>query len=89
MPNGTNVGMWTWGSSIPNRNGYDCFHLEYLNNGFYKITQYNTNMCMDVNGGSLNRGTNVQMWNYDGNNAQQWSIERTDHGYQLRPRCNA
>ena len=88
-PNGANIAMWPWGASIPDSRGYDCFHIEYLNNGFYKITQLNTDMCLDVNGASLNRGTNVQMWKYDGNNAQQWSIEKTSHGYQIRSRCNA
>ena len=89
IQNGTNLQMWTWGSSIPDREGYDCFHFEYLNNGFYKITQMGTNMCIDVCGGSLERGTNIYMWNDNGNNAQQWSVEKTTHGYRFRSKCNA
>ena len=86
--NGQNVQMWGWGSSLPPREGYDCFHFEYLNNGFYKIRQINTNMCIDVAGGSLDNGTNVQMCQDNGNTAQQWSIEKTSHGYRIRSRCN-
>ena len=89
IQNGTNLQMWTWGSSIPDREGYDCFHFEYLNNGFYKITQMGTNMCIDVCGGSLERGTNIYMWNDNGNDAQQWSVEKTTHGYRFRSKCNA
>ena len=83
-------GYWADTKSLmPNNNGYDCFHVEYLNNGFYKISQINTNMCLDVNGASLNMETNVQMYESNGSNAQQWSIEKTSHGYRLRSRCNA
>ena len=86
---GKNVEMWIWSSLMPNKDGYDCFHVEYLNNGFYRISQINTNMCLDVNGASLSRGENVQMWEKNTSNAQQWSIEKTSHGYRLRARCNA
>ena len=86
---GQNVQMWGWGSSLPPKEGYDCFHFEYLNNGFYKIRQINTNMCLDVAGGSLDNGTNVQMCEDNGCYAQQWSIEKTSHGYRIRSRCNA
>ena len=87
--NGKNVQMWIWNSLMPPKEGYDCFRIEYLNNGFYKITQIGTNMCLDVSGGSLLKGTNVQMWKYDGAKSQQWSIEKTSHGYRIRSRCNA
>ena len=36
---GKNVEMWIWSSLMPNKDGYDCFHVEYLNNGFYRISQ--------------------------------------------------
>ena len=87
---GTNVQMWIWSweSSMPPKEGYDCFHFEYLNNGFYKISQINTNMCIDVAGASIYKGTNVQMCQDNGYTAQQWSVERTSHGYRIRSRCN-
>ena len=87
--NGKNVAMWIWDSQMPHRDGYDCFRVEYLNNGFYRIRQTGTNMCLDVNGASLYMSENIQMWENNGSTAQQWSIEQTSHGYRLRARCNA
>lgn len=84
--NGTNVHMWIT-TNIPGK--YDVFHFKYLNNGFYQITQMNSNMALDVYGGGLDRGANVNMWEASGSNAQQWSIETTEGGYKLRSRCCA
>lgn len=86
--NGANIQMWRWGD-MPPAEGFDCFHFEYLNNGFYKITQINSGMCLDVDGGPLYMGANIQMWGANGSNAQQWSVEPTSHGYRLRARCSA
>ena len=86
---GKNVQMWIWSSLMPPKEGYDCFHFEYLNNGFYKITQINTKMCIDVANAAMYKGTNVQMCVDNGNNAQQWSVEKTSHGYRIRSKCNA
>lgn len=85
---GKNVQMWCWTSGMSPEEGYDCFHFQYLNNGFYKIYQINTNKCLDVYGASLDRGANINMYTDNGSNAQQWSIEKKDHGYSLRARCN-
>ena len=84
--NEKNVQTWKWDSGLPPI--YDVFHLSYLNNGFYKITQINTRMVIDLYGAKLERGSNVSMWEDTGSNAQQWSIERTDSGYKIRSRCN-
>ena len=84
--NEQNVQTWRWDSGLPPV--YDVFHFSYLNNGFYKITQLNTNMAIDVYGGYLERGSNVSMWSYTGSVAQQWSIEKTDGGYKIRSGCN-
>ncbi|MGN1432315.1 MAG: RICIN domain-containing protein [Ruminococcus sp.] len=83
---GVNAQMWIWKTSMPTE--YDVFHIEYLNNGFYKIQQYNSNYCLDVEGYGFDIGTNVQMWTENGCHAQQWSIESTEHGYAIRSRCN-
>ena len=87
--NGKNVCMLVWSSHMPKQEGYDCFHVQYLNNGFYKLTQLNTKMCLDHSGNSTNKGANVHMWEDNGNNSQQWSIEKTNHGYRLRARCSS
>ena len=83
---GANVQMWIWGDKMPTK--YDVFHIEYLNNGFYTISQLDSKYSLDVNSGNLERGTNVIMWDSHGGNPQQWSIEKTDHGYAIRARCN-
>ena len=87
--NYTNLQTWIWGPSF----GYvptaaDAFHFEYLNNGFYRITQYNTNMAVDVSNAALERGTNIQLFASNGSNAQQWSVEKIGGGYKIRCRCN-
>ena len=85
--NGCNLQTWIW-KNKPVPNEYDAFYVQYIDNGFYIILQKGTQMAVDVTGGSLNQGTNVQMWEVNYSNAQQWSIERTDSGYKLRSRCN-
>ena len=85
--NGTNVEMYISATGYPNP--YDAWTVEYLNNGFYKIKQKGTSMCLDVNGAYLDRGTNVQAWAENTTTAQQWSIVRTDTGYKIQSRCNS
>ena len=68
---------------------YDVFHLQYLDNGFYRITQYKQpDVCLDVSGASALRGANVQAWTLNDSTAQQWSIEATTRGFKIRARCN-
>ncbi|MBQ8927073.1 MAG: RICIN domain-containing protein [Oscillospiraceae bacterium] len=62
----------------------DVWTLQYLDNGFYKIKQKGTNICLDVQGGSHKRGTNVQVWTEHNDAPEQWSIMRTDTGYQIQ-----
>ncbi|MBR1591431.1 MAG: RICIN domain-containing protein [Ruminococcus sp.] len=68
---------------------YDIWNVSYQNNGFYKIKQKNTNMCLDVYGSSLLNGTNVQIWSGNDSDAQLWSVRKTDSGYTLQSKCNA
>ena len=84
--NGTNAEMY---KTSTDPESYDVFHLKYLDNGFYSITQKDQpTVCLDVNGGSLKRGTNVQAWTSNDSKAQQWSIESTTRGFKIRSRCN-
>ena len=85
--NGNNLQMWIRRNS-PTPGEYDAFYVQYIDNGFYIIVQKGTQMAVDVKGCSLDRGTNVQMWEVNYSYAQQWSIEKTDSGYKLRSRCN-
>lgn len=82
---GTNVNAWTWGNEMPSQ--YDVWTIKYLNNGFYKITQKNSSLALDVKDGTLDRGANVWLYNDNGTPAQQWSITRTSKGYTLQSRC--
>ena len=64
----------------------DVWTVTYLNNGFYKITQKDTNMALDLYENSLNRGTRTAVRAYNGGTSQQWSINTTKHGYQIQSR---
>ena len=83
---GANVSTWKW-NDVPGK--YDVFHLEYLNNGFYRISQMNSNMSMDIEYSSLYRDANIHMWTKHDGVSQQWSIESSDKGYKIRSRCNS
>lgn len=85
---GTNIYMYTAESDVMPPE-HDVWSIVYFGNGFYKIKQKGTNMCLDVNGAYLDRGTNVQVWTENDSLAQQWSIIRTDQGYKLQSRCNS
>ncbi|GEM_PF-1358314 len=85
--NGKNLQMCLWKDD--NWGKYDVFTVKYLNNGFYSITQYSTNMALDVWRGSLEHGTNVQMYESAEGINQQWSIKATADGYTIQSRCNS
>ena len=85
---GTNVSMWTASTgTLPPE--CDVWTLKYLDNGFYKIMQKGTNLCLDVKGGSQLRGTNVQVWTEHSDTPEQWSISATDTGYKIQARCGS
>lgn len=84
---GANVQMWYDSSNMPSE--FDVWTVTYLENGFYKIRQRGTNLCLDVSDASINRGANVQLSNDNSSFAQQWSISKTQHGYTLQARCSS
>jgi YVTN family beta-propeller protein len=49
--------------------------------GTYKITARHSGKVLDVNGGAVADGTNVQQWTDNGSTAQQWIITATTDGY--------
>ena len=73
--------MWDMDSELAS--AYDVFHIKYLNNNFYQITQMNTNMAVDVEGASLYRGTNVQMWKLTVQTLSSGLLKKADKGYKL------
>lgn len=85
---GSNISMYTILTNFfPDEQ--DVWTISYLNNGFYKIKQKDTNMCLTLENGSLLRGTNVQLYEDNNSTAQQWSIIKTDNGYKIQSRCSA
>jgi len=84
--NNDNARMWTCENGMPGK--YDVWNIKYLDNGFYKITQYGTNVCLDVKSGSNLNNTNVQMYVDNSHTSQQWSISKTETGYRIQSRCN-
>lgn len=85
---GSNVSMYTILTNFfPDEQ--DVWTISYLNNGFYKIKQKDTNMCLTLENSSLLRGTNVQIYEDNNSTTQQWSIIKTDNGYKIQSRCSA
>ena len=51
------------------------WHIEYLNNGYYKIASIiEPNYVLDVADGKKESKTNVQLYKSNGTDAQQWAI---------------
>ncbi len=84
--NGANAQMCIWNTTP---GAYDVFHIEYQNNGFYQISQMNSNQGLDIQSGSMENGANIHLWEKHGGTAHQWSIEKNDKGYLLRSRRNS
>lgn len=85
---GTNVHMWTASRKPTAQDACDAWTLKYLNNGFYRISQKGTNMCLDVQDGSLLRGANCQVWYEHEDAPEQRSISKTSNGYKIQARCS-
>lgn len=91
---GTNVFLQNWGEAaygthLENIGATDTWKVTYLNNGFYRIQQNGVNVSLDVSGGDLHRGTNVQVWENHNDTPEQWSINKTAHGYTIQSRRNS
>ncbi|MDO5157101.1 MAG: RICIN domain-containing protein [Eubacteriales bacterium] len=85
---GTNVHMWIRDEGVLPKQ-YDVFTFTYLGNGFYKIMQKDSNLCLEVGEASLDRGANVRMWSDNGSACQQWSVICTEKGFRLQSKCNS
>lgn len=53
----------------------------YLGDYYYLQSALDSNMVVDVNGGSRNNGANIQLWKKNGSNAQLFRIARNGNGY--------
>ncbi len=78
--NNTNVQIWE-------HNSQD-FELSPTGNGYYSIKRRD-NMVLDVANGTAKAGTNVQLYEWNGSNAQQWKILKNDDGsFQIVSKLN-
>ena len=79
-----NVQIWQNANASQQR-----FKIEYLNNGYYKITSENSGKVLDVNNGGNYDGVNVQQFSYNGTDAQLWQIKDVGNGcYSFISKCN-
>lgn len=60
-----------------NNSPAQCFVIENMKNGFYRIKNVNSNRVLDVSGGSKKSGTNVQQYTWNGTDAQLWKLVST------------
>ena len=59
----------------------ETFHVNYLGDGYYKITNSYSGKSLDVAGADTRCGTNLQQYGYNGVNQQQWILRKTSDGY--------
>lgn len=82
--NGTNLIQYQWNGGSGSSNQLFCF---YSSNGNTVIQSMIGSLVMDINGGSLRSGTNVQLWSFNNSRAQLWYLQRWT--YQARPNIYA
>ena len=76
----------TWSNASVNQQK---FKVEYISNGYYKITSVNSNKVLDVAGGLKTAGTNVQQFESNNTDAQKWLIKDAGNGYYyIVSKCN-
>lgn len=56
------------------------FVVNYLGDGYYKITNKHSGKSLDVANGGMKSGTNVWQYDYTGDNAQKWIIKESGYG---------
>ncbi len=80
--------MYNFSTCAPN--AQDTWTLEYLDNGFYRIIQKGTDMCLSVKDSSVYTDAAIIMTSRNNSVGQQWSIERNGKdGFTIQARCNA
>ncbi len=67
---GTNVHIWS------KNGGYNqIFHIKREADGYYRISDINSNKSLDVQGASTASGANVIIWDQHGGCNQKWSLK--------------
>ncbi len=78
---GTSVKTWEWTTGI---NG-SLWSIENAGSGYWYIKSYTGNMCLDIAGGTMANGTDVDVWTCTSQAHQKWAFSfvreyRTDTG---------
>ena len=60
------------------------FRVEYLGNGYYKMTALHSGQALDVVASGTASGTNVTQWTDVGADNQQWVVELLPHRLQMQ-----
>lgn len=80
LTNSGNVRLYTKKSDASQQ-----YHIEYVSNGYYKITAEHSNLVLDVASGSGSAGANLQQYISNGTKAQLWKfVKQQDGSYIIK-----
>ena len=84
--NGSKAQQWNFSKHMTDRERCDLFaaqNKDKIADGVYYIKNKNVNYALDVYGGSLYGGANVQLYSLNKSNAQKWKITHDSKGYVM------
>lgn len=84
--NGSKAQQWNFSKHMTDRERCDLFaaqNKDKIADGVYYIKNKNVNYALDVYGGSLYGGANVQLYSLNRSNAQKWKITHDSKGYVI------
>lgn len=84
--NGSKAQQWNFSKHMTDRERCDLFaaqNKDKIADGVYYIKNKNVNYALDVYGGSLYGGANVQLYLLNRSNAQKWKITHDSKGYVI------
>ena len=84
--NGSKAQQWNFSKHMTDRERCDLFaaqNKDKIADSVYYIKNKNVNYALDVYGGSLYGGANVQLYSLNRSNAQKWKITHDSKGYVM------
>lgn len=84
--NGSKAQQWNFSKHMTDRERCDLFaaqNKDKITDGVYYIKNKNVNYALDVYGGSLYGGANIQLYSLNRSNAQKWKITHDSKGYVM------
>ena len=84
--NGSKAQQWNFCKHMTDRERCDLFAAQNkgkMPDGVYYIKNKNVNYALDVYGGSLYGGANIQLYSLNRSNAQKWKITHDSKGYVM------